>query len=69
MPLIQAGLGVVGTSVGERGAGEEPSWTGKGSWGSLKRGMLQKIQGCSAWEPGPHWAGAGQGPGTAMLTQ
>lgn len=54
MPLIQAGLGVVGTSVGERGAGEEPSWTGKGSWGSLKRGMLQKIQGCSAQEGSDH---------------
>lgn len=50
MPLMHTGLGVVGTNVGQRGDGEEPSWAGKGFWGSLKKGTLQKIQGRSAQE-------------------
>ena len=50
MPLMHTGLGVVGMSVGELGAGEEPSQAGKGFWRSLKRRTLQKIQGRSAWE-------------------
>lgn len=50
MPLMHTGLGVVGMSAGELGAGEEPSQAGKGFRQSLKRGTLQKIQGRSAQE-------------------